>query len=111
MSKYKGQQPLLVLHITYYASTRIATYTIVVYKRDAQESLVFTQFLVDFGVATHEMASQFILGLIFVLTFLASLYWRWTRSRFVQLINAIPGRDCLPVFGSLFDAIHLDPEG
>jgi len=85
----------------------------VVYKEKHWNFLVFTQVLVDFRVySIHEMASQFILGLIFILIFLViSLYWRWTRSRFVRLIDAIPGRNYLPVLGNLLDGIHLDPEG
>ncbi|XP_046632819.1 cytochrome P450 4c3-like isoform X2 [Daphnia pulicaria] len=41
----------------------------------------------------------------FIGSLLASLlvvyYWIWSRSRFVRLINAVPGPDCLPILGNV----------
>lgn len=57
-------------------------------------------------------ASQLLLGSIFILIYLASCYWRWTRSRFVRLIDVLPGRKGLPVLGNLLDFAHIkDAEG
>nr|CAH0107706.1 unnamed protein product [Daphnia galeata] len=32
---------------------------------------------------------------------LVAYYWIWSRSRFVRLINAVPGPDCLPILGNI----------
>lgn len=34
---------------------------------------------------------------------LTTWYWTWTQSRFVRLINAIPGPKHLPLLGNLLD--------
>ncbi|KZS02528.1 Uncharacterized protein APZ42_000401, partial [Daphnia magna] len=41
---------------------------------------------------------------------LTTWYWTWNRSRFVRLINAIPGPKHLPLLGNLLD-LSLSNDG
>lgn len=38
-------------------------------------------------------------------------YWRWSRSRFVRLINALPGASTTSFLGNFADLKHLDHTG
>lgn len=38
-------------------------------------------------------------------------YWRWSRSRFVRLINALPGASTTSLLGNFADLKHLDHTG
>ncbi|XP_057368149.1 cytochrome P450 4c3-like [Daphnia carinata] len=54
-----------------------------------------------FAVGATEWSPRLFCTTIAVL--LAVWYWSWSRSRFVRLINAIPGPKGLPFLGNLFD--------
>lgn len=41
---------------------------------------------------------------------LVLLYWKWTRSRFVRLINALPGPKAWPLLGNFLD-LNVDHDG
>ena len=41
---------------------------------------------------------------------LAVYYWVWSRSRFVRLINAIPGPKALPLLGNVLD-LNVNHDG
>lgn len=41
---------------------------------------------------------------------LIGYYWTWSRSRFVRLINALPGPDALPFLGNFMD-LNVDHDG
>jgi cytochrome P450 family 4 len=41
---------------------------------------------------------------------LVAYYWIWSRSRFVRLINAVPGPDCLPILGNIL-ALNVPNDG
>ncbi len=50
----------------------------------------------------------------FIWSVLASLlvlyYWTWSRSRYVRLVDAIPGPSYLPVLGNFLD-LNVDHDG
>jgi hypothetical protein len=42
---------------------------------------------------------------------LAVWYLLWSQSRFVRLINALPGPNALPLLGNALDLINLNQQG
>ncbi len=47
-----------------------------------------------------------------VILLLAGYYWvMWSRSRFVRLIDALPGPKPLPLLGNLFDVANIPLDG
>ncbi len=42
---------------------------------------------------------------------LAGYYWVWTRSRFVRLIDALPGPKPLPLLGNLLHFANFSLDG
>ena len=55
-----------------------------------------------------ESSTIFILILAFLL---AVWYLLWSQSRFVRLINALPGPKTLPILGNALDLINLNQQG
>ncbi|KAI9563276.1 hypothetical protein GHT06_010734 [Daphnia sinensis] len=61
------------------------------------------------GLNFGDMPSSFIgvnslrIGWIILPAIAVFYYWKWSRSRTVKLINAIPGRKPLPLLGNLLD--------
>ncbi len=70
-------------------------------------------FHIFFKESTATMVFQLILPywVIIFVVFIASFYWRWSRSRFVRLVNVLPGPRTLPLIGNALEFIHLDKEG
>jgi cytochrome P450 family 4 len=50
----------------------------------------------------------------FIASFLSGLvvvyYWVWSKSRFVRLVNAIPGPNALPLLGNILE-LNVDHDG
>ena len=40
----------------------------------------------------------------------AVYYWVWSQSRFVRLVNAIPGPNALPILGNILE-LNVDHDG
>jgi len=67
--------------------------------------LLFGELLVpaDFGWSICCLLTGIVLLIIF-------RYWSWSRSRFVRLINALPGPKALPFLGNALD-LNVDHDG